>query len=200
MKCLPSERTGDSVCVGDEATAYYEIERRMQFKKEEFACVQGFERCGPRRPKVDLRKSRLGSEKFKPIPIGHSDKQPNNHCVGAPLSHGVGTVLFHVDLDVMQRISRFAVAKRSSHSCLFTGFVTVTTIRFQSSSSLARFNTSIVYRRSNKQVHSVPLASTTGNGGMPKSRPARRPVLTAAIQPAARASIRAQTKIKVLSF
>jgi hypothetical protein len=193
MKCLPSERTGDSVCVGEEATAYYEIERRMQFKKEEFACVQGFERCGPRRPKVDRRKSRLGSEKFKPIPIGHSDKQPNNHCVGAPLSDGVGTVLFHVDLDVMQRISRFAVAKRR-------GFVTVTTIRFQSSSSLARFNTSIVYRRSNKQVHSVPLASTTGNGGMPKSRPARRPVLTAAIQPAARASIRAQTKIKVLSF
>jgi len=62
----------------------------------------------------------------------------------------------------------------------------------------ARFD--FVYRRSNKQVHSAPLASTTGNGGMPNRRPARRPVLTAAIQPAARASIRAQTKIKILSF
>jgi hypothetical protein len=46
-----------------------------------------------------------------------------------------------------------------------------------------------------QQVHSVPAASETDNGEMPKSRPARRPVQTAAIQPAARASIRAQTKI-----
>jgi hypothetical protein len=81
MKCLPGQRAGEGVCVGEEATAYDKIERRMQFEKKQLARLQGLERCSPRRPKVDLKESRLGSEKFKPIPIGHSDKKPNGHAI-----------------------------------------------------------------------------------------------------------------------
>src|SRR5438105_2424690 len=89
MKCLPGQRTGDRVCVGEEATAYNEIERRVQFEKEEFTRLQCPKWCSAWRPKVDLSKSRSGSEILEPIPIGYRNEEPNSHGVGGPLSRSL---------------------------------------------------------------------------------------------------------------